>query len=333
MEKTKKRRRRLALLIVLVAVLIWVAGCATGQSMSMGLGAIVPTVEKGGEVIQGGTGPGTANGGGADGNQGGTITGEASGGSTDLGNETGEHAVLPVQPGDESGQAGNGNGNDNGGNIGTGHAGEEQPAKPTPPADRPGTSTEEKKLVALTFDDGPDSKYTTAILDTLKEKGVKATFFVVGQQVAKYPEVLRRIANEGHTIGNHSQNHKDLKKQDKAGILSQIDQTDQAILEVLGEVPTLFRAPYGSVSDTLKQVLKNKGRRLAGWTVDTRDWAGTSVSEMRELIIHDTKPNGIILMHSFGGKHIKNTVQMLPDVIDDLRELGYTFVTMDEIPE
>ncbi|MEK3883957.1 polysaccharide deacetylase family protein [Paenibacillus sp. PL2-23] len=192
---------------------------------------------------------------------------------------------------------------------------------------------EELKRVALTFDDGPDPHYTTAILDILREKGVKATFFVVGSQVEKYPDVMKRMIEEGHAVGNHTHAHKNLTKLSRHGIIEEIEETDDAILETLGFEPELFRAPYGAVSDTLEAVLEETNRRLVGWTVDTRDWAGTPISEMRKMIRKETEPDGIILLHSFGGKHIRNTVEMLPEVIDDLHELGFTLVTADHIPE
>lgn len=191
----------------------------------------------------------------------------------------------------------------------------------------------EPKRVALTFDDGPDLRYTTAILDILKEEGVKATFFVVGTQVDKYPEVVQRMVEEGHAVGNHSYRHKDLSKLSASQILAEIRKTDKALEEALGTTPLLFRAPYGAVSDTLKKTLAKHDRRLVGWTVDTRDWSGTSIADMREMIRNEALPDGIILMHSFGSKHIANTVEMLSDVIRDLRELDFSFVTADEIPE
>jgi peptidoglycan/xylan/chitin deacetylase (PgdA/CDA1 family) len=204
-------------------------------------------------------------------------------------------------------------------------------------AEKPGSAGNKPQQtggkIALTFDDGPDTRYTTAILDILKEKNVKATFFVVGSQVKKYPDVLKRIVEEGHAIGNHSQNHKDLSKLTKEQIAKEIDLADAAIEDVLGYKPELFRAPYGALSQSLKKTLKEKDRKLVGWTVDTRDWAGTSIKDMRKVISNGSKPNGIILMHSFGGKHIANTVKMLPDVIDDLTKQGYTFVTADELVE
>ncbi|MCA0757862.1 polysaccharide deacetylase family protein [Paenibacillus sp. N4] len=204
-----------------------------------------------------------------------------------------------------------------------GQADAEEPAKPTPDADK----QDKQKVIALTFDDGPDARYTTEILDILKEKGVKATFFVVGTQAAKYPEIMKRIVDEGHAIGNHTNQHKDLSKLSEKGILDEITEADETINEAVGFTPTLFRAPYGAVSDTLKKVLKSMNRELIGWNVDTRDWAGTSVSDMRKMIRNEAKPGGIILMHSFGGKHIKNTVKALPGIIDDLEDMGYSLVT------
>lgn len=191
---------------------------------------------------------------------------------------------------------------------------------------------EPDKVVALTFDDGPDTRYTPAILDILKEKGVKATFFVVGLQVSKSPEVLERIVKEGHSVGNHTLNHKDLSELNKDAILKEINAGDKLIKDAVGFTPVLFRAPYGAVSDTLKDIIDNTGRQMIGWTVDTRDWAGTPIDEMREMIRTETKPGGIILMHSFGGKHIAGTVEALPAIIDDLKEMGYSFATVDELP-
>lgn len=189
----------------------------------------------------------------------------------------------------------------------------------------------EKKLVAFTFDDGPDSRYTAAILDILKEKGVKATFFVVGQQVEKEPEMLKRIVDEGHAVGNHTMNHKQLPKLTDKQMKQEIDGADKLIENVIGYKPTMVRAPYGAVSDALKTYMKNENRLLVGWNVDTRDWAGTSVADMRSMIKEKTKPGAIILMHSFGGKNIKHTVEMLPGAIDDLIKMGYTFVTADQL--
>lgn len=360
MKTRKKQHRRLAAFIILVAIVAWVGGCTAGSSF--GLSAMIPSKEKGSQTIEE-----HASGGGNNVDKGGTTTGYVPGENKGNGNgsngQSGEQGGNTVTPGNggsngHAGEQGNGSkdgqGNpnnenkdpdDTGGNTGSGSKGNEHNGNNAgnengkgqeggkdsekPVVTPPGT---DEKRVALTFDDGPDLKYTPDILDTLKEKGVKATFFVVGTQVEKYPEIMKRIEEEGHAIGNHTQSHKDLSKLGKSGILSQIDQADKAINDALGWTPTLFRAPYGAVSDTLKKVMKDQNRRMVGWTVDTRDWAGTSIADMRDMIRKETKPNGIILMHSFGGKHIRNTADMLPYVIDDLKKMGYTMVTVDEIP-
>ncbi|CAH1212961.1 hypothetical protein PAECIP111893_03598 [Paenibacillus plantiphilus] len=187
------------------------------------------------------------------------------------------------------------------------------------------------KLVALTFDDGPDKNYTMDILDILREYKLKATFFTVGIQVKKYPEIMKRIAQDGHVIGNHSYHHPNLSKLDSKTIKEEIKWTDHLIEKTAGYVPRLVRAPYGALSPLVRSIMKDNNRELIGWTVDTRDWAGESVARMRANVNKNTKPGGIILMHSFGSKHLKNTVELLPLIIEDLSKKGYTFVTVDEL--
>lgn|GEM_PF-2522317 len=209
------------------------------------------------------------------------------------------------------------------------------PAKEPVATDQPGQGTDhensDKKYVVLTFDDGPDTKYTPAILDILKQYNVKATFFVVGTQVEKHGSVLQRILNEGHSIGNHSYNHANLTKLSNKEIVKQIEQADDLIKAVIGFKPTWIRAPYGAVNDIVKESMEDDDRSFIGWDVDTRDWAGSSVEEMRANINENTKSDSIILMHSFGGKHIKNTVELLPYIIQDLKDKGFTLVTLDEL--
>ncbi|WP_246132112.1 polysaccharide deacetylase family protein [Paenibacillus hemerocallicola] len=203
------------------------------------------------------------------------------------------------------------------------------------PADGQGPAARKQgvKRVALTFDDGPDKKYTPLILDVLKKREVKATFFVVGIQVAKYGDVLKRISEEGHAIGNHTWDHADLTKRTAEQVAEQIDKTDTAIRKALGTGTALFRPPYGAADEQVKTSSAAAHQHLVLWTVDTRDWAGTSSAEMLDKVKKQTKPDGIILMHCFGGKNGKldNTVEALPQVIDYLKGEGYTFVTVNEL--
>lgn len=186
------------------------------------------------------------------------------------------------------------------------------------------------KVVALTFDDGPDVEITGEILDILKEENVKATFFVVGTRVKQNPEMLKRIANEGHVIGNHSYNHPQLGKANRSKILDELNRTDKLIENAVGYKPKLMRPPYGSSSSLLRSILNETGRQQVLWSVDTRDWAGTSVKDMLANIDRNTKPGGNILMHSVGPK--LKTPELLPLLIKDLRAKGYTFVTVDQLP-
>lgn len=196
------------------------------------------------------------------------------------------------------------------------------------------------KRVALTFDDGPDTVYTRQVLDILHEQGVKGTFFLVGKQVKLHPEMVKEMVEEGHGVGNHSMDHADFAKLDKAQIKANIEKADRLIEEASGKAPSLFRAPYGSVSDPLKQFLKESGRKLAKWNVDTRDWSGVSPEAMMETVrlqsAEGAARNGVIvLMHSFGGKggKLDNTIEALPQVIAYFKERGYTFVTMEQMME
>lgn len=185
--------------------------------------------------------------------------------------------------------------------------------------------------IAITFDDGPDLKYTPKILDILKEKDVKATFFVVGIQVNKYPEVLQRIETEGHLIGNHSYNHPSFTSLTAEQLEEEIRSTDEKIEAVLGHVPELVRPPYGAINDASRATLDALGKKVVLWNIDPRDWDGTSVKDMMENIMGNAHDGGNILLHSFGSKFVENTVEMLPVLIDQLKEEGYTFVTVDEL--
>lgn len=185
--------------------------------------------------------------------------------------------------------------------------------------------------IAITFDDGPDLKFTPQILDILQEKKVVATFFVVGIQVKKYPEVLQRIEAEGHLIGNHSYNHPNFTKLTREELADEITRTDELIFGAVGHVPTIVRPPYGAINDASYAQIEEMDKSVMLWNIDPRDWDGSSVEDMLENILANAKDGGNILLHSFGSKHVENTVTLLPLVIDELRELGYEFVTADEL--
>ncbi|MFB6363357.1 polysaccharide deacetylase family protein [Paenibacillus elgii] len=198
-------------------------------------------------------------------------------------------------------------------------------ANPKPP--------KKDKQVALTFDDGPDAKYTVKILDILKKYNAKATFFVVGYQAEKYPNVLSRIVKEGHMLGNHTWSHKDLTKLSGQQINNEIVKLNKVIQNATGEAPKYVRTPYGAVSNKVTKAIEQNGQHNVLWNVDTRDWAGTTPEDMLKNVKANLKPGGIILMHSFGGKKgdLSNTIECLPKMIEELQEEGYSFVTVDEL--
>lgn len=190
--------------------------------------------------------------------------------------------------------------------------------------------TKEKK-VALTFDDGPDNRYTPQILDILKANQVHATFFLVGRQIDKDPGVVRRIYSEGHEIGNHTVNHPNLNKMDPQEITQEIENNNAKIKKLTGYTPVLFRSPYGNASEQVKDVLTSHHLMLINWSVDTRDWKTTSPEMIIANLKNEVRPGSIVLQHSFGGKKVHNTIQALPEEIKWLKEQGYTMVTVSEL--
>lgn len=194
-----------------------------------------------------------------------------------------------------------------------------------------GEEEQQSMKIAITFDDGPDLKFTPQILDILQEKEVVATFFVVGIQVNKYPKVLQRIEAEGHLIGNHSYNHPNFTKLTSEELSDEIARTDEVIFGAVGHVPTIVRPPYGAMNNEVEEQLEQMHKSVMLWNIDPRDWDGSSVDDMLENILTNAKDGGNILLHSFGSKHVKNTIALLPIIIDELRAQGYEFVTVDEL--
>ncbi|WP_088102006.1 polysaccharide deacetylase family protein [Halalkalibacter urbisdiaboli] len=189
-----------------------------------------------------------------------------------------------------------------------------------------------EKLVALTFDDGPEDYYTPKILDVLKEKGVPATFFVVGNEITKYPDVMKRIVKEGHGIGNHTKSHPNLRTQWSSVVREEILSTQEELQRVVGRKSDLFRPPYGAITKADIKVLNEIGMRNIMWSVDTLDWSGLSADKIIEIVHKEINPGGIVLQHNFQyGRLLDGSVEALPRIIDDLQKEGYTFVTLQTL--
>ena len=179
------------------------------------------------------------------------------------------------------------------------------------------------KCVALTFDDGP-GPYTDTLLRHLAAHQAPATFFVVGQNVAAYPSVLRRTAAAGHEIGNHTWSHQDLTKLSAAAVRTELARTDEAVRAAVGFVPALVRPPYGAFDNTLRVRIK---RPLVLWSVDTLDWLHRDSARVARVAIRSARPGGIILFHDIH----PTTVKAIPRVLKALSRKGYTFVTVSQL--
>lgn len=186
--------------------------------------------------------------------------------------------------------------------------------------------------VALTFDDGPHPKYTPQILDILAQYGVPATFFAVGENVAAYPEIAKRICREGHELGDHTYHHGRISKMTDEELRCEILSCKEVISRHTGVVPRLFRPPEGVCDAALKQVCEDLDMTIVLWSVDTRDWAHTPRDEMIENVKSNTKNGSIILMHDFIGQK-SPTPAALRIIIPMLLELGYEFVTVSQLLE
>jgi peptidoglycan/xylan/chitin deacetylase (PgdA/CDA1 family) len=177
--------------------------------------------------------------------------------------------------------------------------------------------------VALTFDDGP-GPYTDTLLRHLAAHQAHATFFVVGQNVAAYPSVLRRAAAAGHEIGSHTWSHQDLTKLSAAGVRSELARADEAIKAAAGFVPALVRPPYGAFDDALRVRIK---RPLVLWSVDTLDWLHRDSARVARVAIRSARPGSVILFHDIH----RTTVRAIPRVLKALSGKGYTFVTVSQL--
>lgn len=189
-----------------------------------------------------------------------------------------------------------------------------------------------RREVALTFDDGPETNYTPRILSILSRHRVRAAFFCLGQHVAAYPNVLRQIVNQGHIVGNHSWSHADLSKVTVEEVRSEIRQTNQAIRNLTGLTPLYLRPPFGAISDQEVQTVREFGMKIILWDTDSLDWSGITRDEIVQNVVSQVKPGSIILMHNFmGAKGLENTIQALPVIITRLRNMGYRFVSLEEL--
>jgi peptidoglycan/xylan/chitin deacetylase (PgdA/CDA1 family) len=188
-----------------------------------------------------------------------------------------------------------------------------------------------QKVIALTFDDGPWPESTAEVLDILKKNQIKGTFFVIGQNVKNYPDLLKQEIAEGHVIGNHTWHHwyQFLNPQAAA---YEIDHTEDIIYQTTGLKTNLFRPPGGIMHNGVVDYARNSKYAIILWSSDSVDYSRPPVPKLIGNVFKEAKPGGIVLMHDGGGNRSK-TVQALPKIIANFRQQGYRFVTIPELLE
>ena len=184
----------------------------------------------------------------------------------------------------------------------------------------------DRRVVALTFDDGPDPAHTPALLDTLRELDAPATFFLLGRQVDAHPALAARIAREGHELGNHTYSHRYLPLARSRSVAGELAATDTAIARATGTTPALARPPYGGRSPSNVRAFARAGKRLVLWDVNSFDWKGAPADEVARRVLARVRPGSLVLLHEAraGGEVTIEAVRLL---VPELRARGYELVT------
>lgn len=194
-----------------------------------------------------------------------------------------------------------------------------------------------EKAVALTFDDGPSSRWTPAILDELKKEGVKATFFMLGRHVREFPAIARRVAEEGHEIGNHTYDHKLLLLGSLDDLRREIGDCEKTIGQVTGKRAWLFRPPKAWLTTLEKKEIRRMGYAVVLWSLNSKDWVTFDDRYIIPFLVRRIRPGDIILFHDSGGVFgvdggdRQETVKTLGPLIRNLRARGFACVTVSEL--
>nr|WP_236719130.1 polysaccharide deacetylase family protein [Wenjunlia vitaminophila] len=190
-----------------------------------------------------------------------------------------------------------------------------------------GVDCRKAKCIALTFDAGP-GKYTPRLLDVLKEEKVPATFFLLGRKhIDRYPDTVRRIAEEGHELANHTWTHPRLTEVKSERIRDELNRTQDAIEKLTGKRPVLMRPPQGRTDDTVSKVCRELGLAQVLWSTTAKDYSTNDSAVIEERTLKQADRDGIILLHDI----YPGTVPAVPGIITELKKRGYTFVTVPQL--
>ncbi len=189
----------------------------------------------------------------------------------------------------------------------------------------------ENKVVALTFDDGPDPVNTPKIIKVLRDNNIQGTFFCIGKQIEACKSIIKEAYADGNVIANHSWSHKDFTTINAAEINNEVTLTENEINKVIGKRTALIRPPYGDTNDAVQNSLIELNYKNILWSTDTLDWEQREVANIVKNVVENVRPGEIILMHSNEDKKV--TTEALPQIISRLKEMGYSFVTVDKLLE
>lgn len=191
----------------------------------------------------------------------------------------------------------------------------------------------DENKVALTFDDGPDIRFTPMVLDVLDKHDVKATFFMIGVRAMAHQDLVRRIHESGHAIGNHTFWHPNLDRQRPDRLHWELTRTEEVLTNILGFQPRLFRAPYGSLNEELVDMLQALDFTVVGWNVDSLDWKQEGADMIQTNVLSNVDFGSIILMHDGGDwtMDLSGTAEALDTIITKLKADGTEFVTVPEL--
>jgi peptidoglycan/xylan/chitin deacetylase (PgdA/CDA1 family) len=183
-------------------------------------------------------------------------------------------------------------------------------------------------VVAMTFDDGPHPTLTPQLLDLLKERNIKCTFFVIGKNAKTYPNIIRRIIAEGHEIGNHTWNHPSLTSRSDDQIRNELKQSEEAVFAAANYRPQLIRPPYGAINNRIKQLMFSEfGYSTIMWSVDPQDWRRPGASVVTSRLVGGAHPGAIMLAHDIH----PGTIAAMPSFFDQMLAKGYQFVTVSQL--
>jgi len=183
-------------------------------------------------------------------------------------------------------------------------------------------------FIAMTYDDGPHPSNTPRLLDMLAARGIKATFFTVGRNVAAYPNIMRRMVAEGHEIANHTWTHPYLSKLGDGAVRSELQRSHEALVGITGQAPRMYRPPYGAITARQKQWIYSEfGYPSILWSVDPQDWRTRNAATTRSRILAETRPGSIILVHDIH----PSSIDAMPGTLDGLLARGFRFVTVSQL--